>query len=117
ADACLALAPRLIEGTAGPDGHGIFHCTGGGEVTWCGFARAIIAASAERTGHAPPVDAITTAEFPTPARRPAYSVLDNAKLARVHGITMPPWQEGLDAMLDEVLGAGAPTRNAEGRSG
>ncbi|MEL6336247.1 MAG: dTDP-4-dehydrorhamnose reductase [Pseudomonadota bacterium] len=103
AEACLALAPRLIEGTAGAAGHGLFHCTGGGEVTWCGFAREIIARTADATGNAPPVDAITTAEFPTPARRPAYSVLDNAKLQAVHGIHMPDWSAGLGAMLEEFL--------------
>ncbi|MEL6265549.1 MAG: dTDP-4-dehydrorhamnose reductase [Pseudomonadota bacterium] len=105
ADAALALAPRLIEGTAGAEGYGLFHCTGAGEVTWCGFAREIMARTAPTTGNHPPVDAITTAEFPTPARRPAYSRLDNARLARVHGIEMPDWSAGLDAMLEEFLPA------------
>ncbi|MEM6488777.1 MAG: dTDP-4-dehydrorhamnose reductase [Pseudomonadota bacterium] len=105
ADAALALVPRLIDGTAGAEGYGLFHCAGGGEVSWCGFAREIMARTAATTGKEPPVDAITTAEFPTPAKRPAYSRLDGAKLARVHGIALPDWSDGLDAMLAEFLPA------------
>ncbi|MEM9783219.1 MAG: dTDP-4-dehydrorhamnose reductase [Pseudomonadota bacterium] len=103
ADACLALTPRLAEETAGEDGHGVFHTSAAGEVTWCGFARAAIERSNGVTGLNPPVDAITTAEFPTPAERPAYSVMDGGKLHRVHGIALPHWSDGLDAMLAEYL--------------
>ncbi len=42
-----------------------------------------------------PVDAIATADYPTPAKRPANSVLDTAKIAAAYGIRLPPWQEGV----------------------
>jgi dTDP-4-dehydrorhamnose reductase len=51
-----------------------------------------------------PVHAIATADFPTKARRPAYSKLDTSKLARVHGLSMPDWRDGLEACLDGMLG-------------
>lgn len=103
AAAILAMVPRLAAAPEGDPAFGLFHCTGSGEVTWCGFARAIVERSAPVTGRSVPVDAITTAEFPTPAKRPAYSVLDCAKLAEVHGLEMPHWSDGLDRMLNEHL--------------
>ena len=65
--------------------------TGGGEATWAEFAQAIFA-EAERFGRAPVrVIPITTAEYPTPARRPANSRLDNSRLGRDYGVTLPDW--------------------------
>lgn len=94
ADAVLAVAGRLIERPAS-ELFGTFHCVGSGEVTWCGFARAIV-------GDNVPVQGITTAEYPTPARRPANSVLDCTKLARTFGISLRPWQQGLQEMLSRL---------------
>lgn len=73
---------------------GVYHCVNGGGVTWCGFARAIIA----RCGIDAPVASCATSEWPTPARRPAFSVLNNAKLAGVIG-PIPDWESALDAYL------------------
>jgi len=67
---------------------GIYHMTAGGQTTWFEFARTILADEPRVT-----VRPITTAEYPTPAKRPAYSVLDNAKLERVFGVTLPSWQD------------------------
>jgi len=83
---------------------GVFHLTGGGETTWCGFARTIMAEAAARGARSVPVTAIGTADFPTPARRPANSRLDAGRLAEVFGIRLPPWQESLAATLDELIG-------------
>jgi dTDP-4-dehydrorhamnose reductase len=74
-----------------------------GETTWCGFARKIVADAAPQLGKQPTVEAITTADYPTPAKRPANSVLDCAKLARVYGVKMRPWQDGLAEMLSATL--------------
>ena len=52
----------------------------------------------------PVVDAIATADWPTPARRPPDSRLDCAKLARVFGVRLPPWRESLARTVDESLG-------------
>jgi dTDP-4-dehydrorhamnose reductase len=70
-----------------------------GMTSWWGFARRII----ELGGFAARVRVtpITTAEYPTPAKRPAYSVLSNEKLARVFGIRLPDWEAGLTRCLKE----------------
>jgi dTDP-4-dehydrorhamnose reductase len=100
AAACLAVADRLL--ATGPHGAeaaslgGIYHATGQGETSWHGFAEAIFASAARHGWPSPPVDAIATADWPTPARRPPDSRLDCSKLARVFGVRLPPWQPSLD---------------------
>ena len=84
--------------------NGTYHLAAGGETTWCRFARAIIARAAV-AGLIPreiEVAAISTAEFPTKARRPAYSVLDTSKLRERFGVTSPDWSQGLDAVIGEL---------------
>jgi len=78
---------------------GLYHLTCQGETTWWSFAKRII----ELTGFGERVrvTAITTADYPTPVKRPAYSVLSNAKLERVFGIRLPDWEEGLKRCLAE----------------
>jgi dTDP-4-dehydrorhamnose reductase len=70
------------------DVSGIYHMTAGGSTTWFEFARSILADEPRVT-----VRPITTAEYPTPAKRPAYSVLDNSKLERVFGVRLPSWRD------------------------
>lgn len=80
---------------------GTWHLTAKGETSWHGFAEAIFA-DAVATGvlpRAPNVEAITTAEYPTPAKRPAYSHLDVAKLEQDFGVSLPSWQEGLKRVI------------------
>lgn len=80
---------------------GTWHLTAKGETSWHGFAEAIFA-EAVATGvlpRAPKVEAITTAEYPTPAKRPAYSHLDVAKLEQDFGVSLPRWQEGLKRVI------------------
>jgi len=79
---------------------GTFHLAGQGETTWYNFAKAIFAAK----GHGPRVEPITTAEYPTPARRPANSVLDCSKVKRTFAVELPPWNDGLSRMLHAHLG-------------
>jgi len=80
---------------------GTWHLTAKGETSWHGFAEAIFAeaVAAGVLPRAPTVEAITTAEYPTPARRPAYSHLDVAKLEQDFGIVLPRWQEGLKRVI------------------
>lgn len=82
---------------------GVYHATGSGETTWCRFAQAIMAGSAERQGPSCRVRAITTLEYPTRARRPTNSRLDCSKLARVFGIRMPAWETSLKSCLDQLI--------------
>lgn len=80
---------------------GTWHLTAKGETSWHGFAEAIFA-EAMATGvlpRAPKVEAITTAEYPTPAKRPAYSHLDVAKLEQDFGVVLPSWQDGLKRVI------------------
>jgi len=80
---------------------GTWHLTATGETSWHGFAEAIFAeaVSAGKLARAPKVEAITTADYPTPARRPAYSHLDVRKLESDFGIGLPSWQEGLKRVI------------------
>ena len=85
---------------------GTYHYAGANTVTWHGFATMIFA-EAERFGRqAPRVQAIATADFPTAAPRPAYSVLSTAKLERIFGIKPRPLRAGLVAALERLLGRG-----------
>lgn len=72
---------------------GVYHLSSQGETTWHGFAGAIVAGM--HLEHPPDVAAITTSEYPTPARRPAYAVLSPSRLASVFGITLPQWDVAL----------------------
>lgn len=80
---------------------GTWHLTAKGETSWHGFAEAIFAeaVAAGVLPRAPTVEAITTAEYPTPAKRPAYSHLDVAKLEQDFGVTLPRWQDGLKRVI------------------
>lgn len=82
---------------------GTYHFTGQGETTWHGFAQAIIDLAAPVTGKRPLVYAITTAEYPTPARRPVNSRLDCRRMTEVFGITARPWPEALAEVVAELL--------------
>ena len=83
---------------------GVYHAAGAGETTWHGLASAAIA-RAGAFGHPQPklIEAIATAEYPTPARRPADSRLDCGKLARVFGLALPPWDAALDRTIARVF--------------
>lgn len=96
ADAILRIAPGLTAG-------GTYHLCGSGDVTWCGFAREIFAQGAARGGPTPEVKAITTAEYPTPARRPANSRMSMAAFETRFGFRLRPWQESLAETLSRLL--------------
>ncbi len=100
ADATALLLPRLGAGAPG----GVFHFSGAPHTTWHGFAVAIFAGAARRGQQAPMLNAITTAQYPTRARRPANSRLDSSRIGAVHGLTAPDWRPGLERCLDALLG-------------
>ncbi|MEO6715331.1 MAG: dTDP-4-dehydrorhamnose reductase [Mycobacteriales bacterium] len=79
--------------------YGIYHCTNSGDTTWCGFARAVF----EEVGADPMrVRPCTTADYPLPAPRPAYSVLSGAALAGAGVPPMRPWRDALKAAFAEA---------------
>ena len=87
---------------AGPfDSSGIRHLTAGGETSWHGFASAIVARALALglIARAPQVLPITTADYPTPAPRPAYSRLDCARLEEELGVALPDWKQALESVL------------------
>ena len=83
-----------------------WHLTPTGQTSWHGFAEAIFAGAIARglLARAPRVEPITTADYPTPAARPAYSVLDTGRLRETFGIALPAWQDGLGRVLDRLAG-------------
>lgn len=83
---------------------GLWHLTPIGQASWHGFAEAIFEGAVARglLPRAPRVEAIATADYPTPATRPAYSVLDCSALQRDFGVVLPDWRAGLAATLDEL---------------
>lgn len=105
ASAVHTVADRLVATPPpGPEHYGIFHIASAGETSWHGFAEAILEGAARRGGPRVPVEAITTAEFPTRARRPAYSKLSGDRIASVYGLRMPHWRDGLERCLDAIIG-------------
>jgi dTDP-4-dehydrorhamnose reductase len=82
---------------------GLFHMTAAGATTWYGFAKAIFARAA---GPTPSLVPIATAEYPTPAARPANSILSNDKFARTFGFRLPAWEQQLDAVMGAQAIAG-----------
>ncbi|MCI4679176.1 dTDP-4-dehydrorhamnose reductase [Rhodoblastus acidophilus] len=102
ADALLTIARRVVADST-PALRGVFHMAGAGEASWAAFAEAIFA-EAEKHGRPPVrVRKIGTAEYPTPAPRPANSRLDGGKLLRVHGVALPPWRQSLAPCITRLL--------------
>lgn len=93
ADVCRKLALLVIQqGEIKPAQIGIYHFTCEGETSWCEFAKAIF--SENGLDHMT-VNAISTENYPTPAKRPAYSVLSGARLKSTFELVLPTWQEAL----------------------
>lgn len=78
---------------------GVFHYAGAPAVTWADFAEAIFAASSRAR---PEVRRIATADYPTPARRPANSVLDCTRIGAAYGIGQPDWRASLARVIREL---------------
>ena len=77
---------------------GLYHLTAAGQTSWFGFASAIVS----NLSQAPRMTPITTAEYPLPAQRPAYSIMSSARLARTFGIELPDWRAALELCLAET---------------
>lgn len=95
---------------------GVYHLTAAGQTSWCDFARAILeecsdssqlgpwflAATCGQPLHLRGIVPVSSSNYPTPARRPAYSVLSNNKLRRVFGVELPFWRSQLHSALREA---------------
>lgn len=102
ADAVIAVAQHLAEGSDARH-RGIFHATGDGDATWAGLAETVFAASAANGGPSARVKHITTADYPTPARRPYNSRLDCTALFERHGMRLPDWRISAAAVTARLL--------------
>ncbi len=103
ADTILAIAAQVGDAAASDPRWGIYHAAGSGETTWCGFAREIFRTTAAHGLPTPAVEALTTADYPTAARRPANSRLDCGKLGATFGVRLPEWRDGTRDCLDRLL--------------
>jgi len=106
AAAILSIVVRLDAGGWNDTYAGVFHAAGTGETTWHGVATAVFEEALRHGVKVPSsVLAITTADFPTPARRPANSRLNCARLEAVFGIRLPYWRDSLARAVDEIFAA------------
>jgi dTDP-4-dehydrorhamnose reductase len=104
ADAVFKVGDNLL---ASDDARlrGVFHMTGSGDASWAEFASEIFAVSGKNGGQTATVHPITTAEYPTPAKRPQNSRLNCGKLAAEHGVSMPDWQSSTSEVVRRLLSA------------
>jgi dTDP-4-dehydrorhamnose reductase len=90
-----------------PQDAGLYHLAASGETTWHGYAKHVLAQAQQAQPAiklvAKEVLPVATSAFPTPARRPQNSRLNIAKLQAAFGLTLPPWQRGVDRMLAELM--------------
>ena len=101
AEATALAVRQTVSAGAGRDWSGVYHLRAGGETHWHEFASRIIELMPAAERKCKTVEAITTADYPTPARRPAYSVMSSEKLRRTFGIELPAWEPSLRLALDQ----------------
>ena len=84
---------------------GVYHAVAAGETSWHGYASFVIEHARQRGRElkVQAIDPVPTSAFPTPARRPHNSRLSAQKLQQVFGLRLPPWQQGVERMLTEIL--------------
>ncbi len=102
ADGIIAVAANLVAGND-PAQRGVFHLTGLGDASWAEFAAAIFAASAAAGGPSARVKPIGTADYSTPAKRPANSRLAGEKLALAHGVSPPDWRQSTASIVARLV--------------
>jgi dTDP-4-dehydrorhamnose reductase len=102
AQALMTIAVRLATDRAAPIG--TFHFSNAGAVSWADFASEIFRQSRARGGPSAAVVPIPSSDYPTPARRPANSVLSHTALHAAYGIVPRDWHAALSDILDELIG-------------
>ncbi|MBE2992985.1 dTDP-4-dehydrorhamnose reductase [Sphingomonas sp. CFBP 13603] len=102
AQALATIAVRLVEDANAPTG--VFHFSNAGDISWADFATEIFRQSAARGGPSANVVPIPSSDYPTPAARPANSLLSHAAIQTAYGIAPRPWQAAISDILDELIG-------------
>ncbi len=110
AAATAALIARILANSSAARELGTFHLCAAGQTSWHGFAEAIMqdALAAELLLTTPRVTPIGSIDFPTPAQRPRYSVLDCSRLREAHGLALPDWRLGLTEVTAEIAAQARP---------
>jgi len=102
-----AHAMRRVLNTQNISLGGVYHLVASGETTWHGYANHVIAQAKAIKPDAPwrtnQIEPVPTRAFPTPATRPLNSRLCTQKLQQTFGLVLPPWQQGVNRMLAEIL--------------
>jgi dTDP-4-dehydrorhamnose reductase len=98
AEAILQIITRFTTHHSLLTNHGVYHFSNEGVISWYEFALAI----KELSGSKCKVNPITTPQYPTPAKRPAYSVLDKTKIQLAFGITLKDWKQSLETCLQKI---------------
>ena len=108
AEAILAIS-ALIDRSGWRDAYGgIFHAAGTGATSWHGLAVATFEEAARHGAKVPEVAPIATADWPTPAKRPANSRLDCTRLREVFGVSLPHWRKSLTRTVDAIYATAPP---------
>ena len=104
ADASAAMLRQWLDDGENAGRDGTYHVVSAGRCSWFEFAEAIVDGAADRgvIERRPRVVPIATAEYPTRARRPAYSVLDTSKAASTFGLQLADWHAGLESVFDQL---------------
>jgi len=104
ADASAAMLRQWLDDGENAGRDGTYHLVSAGWCSWFEFAEAIVDGAADRgvIERRPRVVPIATAEYPTRARRPAYSVLDTSKVTAAFGLQLPDWRAGLESVVDQL---------------
>lgn len=101
--ACIWRVAGRIDAARSP--WGVYHYAGAGATSWADFAAAIFAAPEARLARIPDIDRLTTPDYPTPAMRPRYSVLDCTRIGERLAIHPAPWQAALADVLIRLQGS------------
>ena len=103
AAALMTIVVRLMDQADAPTG--VFHVVNRGETTWRRVAEAVFERAAEHGRPAPRVTPISTAEYPTPAKRPLNSRLSTARLENEYGLVLSGWSQSVGLIVDQLLQA------------
>jgi dTDP-4-dehydrorhamnose reductase len=102
----ISKAVETIMSGANTNPWGTYHITNAGTTNWFGFAKEVFSLYAKMGHKTPPLLPVLSADFPTKAKRPAYSVLDTTLIGRRLAIAMPPWQDGVARCVKQLWEVG-----------
>ena len=100
----VGAVPRLVTEPENTDIHGVIHVAGSGVASWYDLAAHVFRCATNHGRTSPELSPILTADYPTPARRPANSRLDMSRLRRVFGTELPLWERSVERDVGILLG-------------